>query len=258
MEINSVDAAVNTNPLSQIAVLNTDKLKKKPYDVKIKNYNPNEPKIKANMKYSDTQNFRRYKTKTEPKLFSKIMVDDEEELISKIRKEFGIKDTTKKNYSEVETSGIPYYEAPNPKEPEIVNQQQPRMRERPVRQQPQIRQQSMVNFDELTDMTRKDIEDILGGIIEEAKEAAVGLTLASGEDIGDVDDDEPSIPRIYTNQEIDKFTPDELNRIAVKQGIAFTGPKPKKTESKEKRAEEIRNMLRSQNKSTETSVIVEK
>jgi len=45
MEINSVDAAVNTNPLSQIAVINKDKLKKKPYDVKIKNYNPNEPKI---------------------------------------------------------------------------------------------------------------------------------------------------------------------------------------------------------------------
>ena len=146
MEINSVDAAVNTNPLSQIAVLNTDKLKKKPYDVKIKNYNPNEPKIKANMKYTDKQNFRRYKTKTEPKLFSKIMVDDEEELISKIRKEFGIQDTTKKNYSEVETSGTPYYDAPNLKEPEIVNQQQPRMRERPVRQQPQIRQQSMVNL----------------------------------------------------------------------------------------------------------------
>ncbi len=212
------------------------------------------------MKYSDTQNFRRYKTKTEPKLFSKIMVDDEEELISKIRKEFGIKDTTKKNYSEVETSGIPYYEAPNPKDPEIVNQQQPRMRERPVRQQPQIRQQSMVNFDELTDMTRNEIEDILGGIIDEAKE------IAAGEDIGDVDDDdllpfdddEPSIPRIYTDEEIDKLTPDELNKIAVKQGIAFTGPKPKKRESKEKRAEEIRNMLRTQNKSTETSVIVEK
>jgi hypothetical protein len=215
------------------------------------------------MKYSDTQNFRRYKTKTEPKLFSKIMVDDEEELISKIRKEFGIKDTTKKNYSEVETSGTPYYEAPNPKEPEIVNQQQPRMRERPVRQQPQIRQQSMVNFDELTDMTRKDIEDILGGIISQIEPPAAGLTLASGEDIDDddllpFDDDEPSIPRIYTNQEIDKLTPDELNRIAFKQGIAFSGPKPKKPESKEKRAEEIRNMLRSQNKSTETSVIVEK
>jgi len=171
MEIQSVDAANNTNQFNQIALINTDKSKKKPYDVKIKNYNPNEPKIKANMKYSDKHRFRKYKTKTEPKLYSKIMVDDEEELISKIRKEFGIKDTTRKNYSEVETSGTPYYKAPNPQLPE---------------------RQSMVRFDddELSDMTRKEIEDILGGIISQVAGDAVGLTLASGEDIGDVDDED--------------------------------------------------------------------
>jgi len=172
MEIQSVDAANNTNQFNQIALINTDKSKKKPYDVKIKNYNPNEPKIKANMKYSDKHRFRKYKTKTEPKLYSKIMVDDEEELISKIRKEFGIKDTTRKNYSEVETSGTPYYKAPNPQLPEI---------------------QSMVKFDdELSDMTRNEIQDILGGIISQvAGDAkAVGLTLASGEDMGDIDDED--------------------------------------------------------------------
>ncbi len=89
------------------------------------------------------------------------MVDDEEELISKIRKEFGIKDTIKKNYIEVETSRTPYYEAPNPQVP----------------QQPEklLRKQSMVKFDgdELSDMTRKDIEDTLGGIIEEATKSQV-------------------------------------------------------------------------------------
>jgi hypothetical protein len=170
MEIQSVDAANNTNQFNQIALINTDKSKKKPYDVKIKNYNPNEPKIKANMKYSDKHRFRKYKTKTEPKLYSKIMVDDEEELISKIRKEFGIKDTTRKNYSEVETSGTPYYKAPNPQLPE---------------------RQSMVKFDdELSDMTRKEIEDILGGIISQVAGDAVGLTLASGEDMEDVDDED--------------------------------------------------------------------
>ncbi len=127
------------------------------------------------MKYSDKHRFRKQKTKTEPKLFRKIIVDDEEQLISKISKEFGIKDTTRKNYSEVETSGTPYYEAPNPQLP---------------------KRQSMVKFDddELSDMTRKDIEDILGGIIsqiardEEPK--AVGLKLASDEVIEDVDDDD--------------------------------------------------------------------
>ena len=40
------------------------------------------------------------------------MVDDEEDLIAKIRKEFGIEDTKKKNYSEVETSDVPYYKEP--------------------------------------------------------------------------------------------------------------------------------------------------
>jgi hypothetical protein len=164
------------------------------------------------------------------------------------------------NYSEVETSGTPYYEAPIPQVP----------------QQPErlVRKQSMVRFDddELSDMTGKDIKDILGGIIssviEDDDKPAVGLTLASGEHIGDVDDsdllplddDEPvsSISRIYTNEEIDEFTPDELNEIADIQGITFTGPKPKKPKGIEKRAEEIRNILRTQNKSTETYVIVEK
>ena len=201
MEIQSVDAANNTNQLNQIALINTDKSKKKPYDVKIKNYNPNEPKIKANMKYSDKHRFRKYKTKTEPKLYSKIMVDDEEELISKIRKEFGIKDTTRKNYSEVETSGTPYYKAPNPQLPE---------------------RQSMFKFndDELSDMTRKDIEDILGGIISQAtrdKDAkAVGLTLASGEDIGDVDDEDllPDDEPVPLMRELSRGT--ELSALTTK------------------------------------------
>ncbi len=76
---------------------------------------------------------------------------------------------------------------------------------------------------------------LLGGIISQIETdeepPAVGLTLASGvddEDLLPFDDDEPSKPsisRIYTNGEIDKFTPDELNKIADKQGITFTGPK---------------------------------
>jgi hypothetical protein len=50
------------------------------------------------------------------------------------------------------------------------------------------------NDDELSDMTRKEIEDILGVIISQIardeEPTAVGLTLASGEDIGDVDDED--------------------------------------------------------------------
>ena len=139
---NRIDAATNT--FNQIGIINTDKTKKKPYDVKIKNNNPNEPKLrKSQILYSDKQNYRRYKTKIEPKLFSKIMVDDEEDLIAKIRKEFGIEDKTRKNYSEAETSGVPYYEEPNPiqgEEPNIVE---------------------MLRF-ELSDLSRNDMEDLLG------------------------------------------------------------------------------------------------
>ena len=121
MEAATIDASTNTNPLSQIAFINKDK-KKKPYDVKIKNYNPDEPKISVNMKYSDKQRFRKYKTKTEPKLFSKIMIDEEDDIVKTIKKAFGIEDKKKLNYSDVETSGTPYYEEPQPQQPQEQEQ----------------------------------------------------------------------------------------------------------------------------------------
>lgn len=48
--------------------------KKQPFDIKIDN-NKKEPKLSKNVRYSDKQNYRRYKTLTEPKLLSRIMVD---------------------------------------------------------------------------------------------------------------------------------------------------------------------------------------
>jgi len=125
MEAATIDASTNTNPLSQIAFINKDK-KKKPYDVNIKNYNPDEPKISVNMKYSDKQRFRKYKTKTEPKLFSKIMIDEEDDIVKTIKKAFGIEDKKKLNYSDVETSGTPYYEEPQPQQPQEQEQEQRR------------------------------------------------------------------------------------------------------------------------------------
>ena len=123
METATIDASTNTNPLSQIAFINKDK-EKKPYDVKIKNYNPDEPKISVNMKYSDKQRFRKYKTKTEPKLFSKIMIDEEDDIVKTIKKAFGIEDKKKLNYTDVETSGTPYYEEPQPQQPQVQPQEQ--------------------------------------------------------------------------------------------------------------------------------------
>ena len=84
--------------------------------ITIKNFNPNEPKIRQpQILYSDKQKYRRYKTKTEPKLFSKITIDEEDDLVAKIRKEFGITaDNKKTNYSEVNTSGATYTKDPEP------------------------------------------------------------------------------------------------------------------------------------------------
>jgi hypothetical protein len=91
-----MDKQTNTEPFSKVAVINKE-AKKKPYDIKIKNNNPNEPKVKVNMKYSDKQRYRRYKTKTEPKLNSKIMIDEEDDIVNTIKKAFGIEPEKKKN-----------------------------------------------------------------------------------------------------------------------------------------------------------------
>ena len=99
-DIETANAETNTNPLNNFNVINTN-TKKKPYDVKIKNNNPNEPKVYPNMKYTEKQKYRRYKTKIEPKLLSKIMIDEEDDIINTIKKAFDIKPENKQNYSQV-------------------------------------------------------------------------------------------------------------------------------------------------------------
>ena len=173
-EIEKPNNDTKIKPLNYIGLFNTEK-KKKPYDVKFKNFNPNEPKIMVNMRYSDKQKYRRYKTKTEPKLFSDIMVDEEEDLIAKIRKEFGIKDTKKKNYSDAETSGTPYYPEINP----IAVKQE--------------RVKLMRTENDIMKMTYKEIEDILGGIInqvEEEGEEGEGEEEGDGEEAGEEEGEE--------------------------------------------------------------------
>ena len=108
-----MEKGTNTGPLSQIGIINQD-TKKKPHNITIKNYNPNEPKVIPNMKYSDKQKYRRFKTKTEPKLHEKIMIDEDDDIVNTIKKAFGIEGKSKKNYSEVETSGAEYIKDPDP------------------------------------------------------------------------------------------------------------------------------------------------
>ena len=108
-----MEKGTNTGPLSQIGIINQD-TKKKPHNITIKNYNPNEPKVIPNMKYSDKQKYRRFKTKTEPKLHETIMIDEDDDIVNTIKKAFGIEGKSKKNYSEVETSGAEYIKDPDP------------------------------------------------------------------------------------------------------------------------------------------------
>ena len=89
---------------NHLNVLNAEQ-KKKPHNINIKNYNRNEPKVYKNIKYSNKQSYRRFKTKIEPKLHDKIMVDEEDDLISKLKKAFGIEEPAQKtNYSDVITA----------------------------------------------------------------------------------------------------------------------------------------------------------
>ncbi len=118
-DITTANAFTNTDPQKMINVINTEK-KKKPHNITIKNYNPNEPKVYPNMKYTEKQNYRRYKTKTEPKLYSRIMIDEEDDIISTIKKAFGIEKQNKRNFSNVETSGANYVKDPEP--PEHITQ----------------------------------------------------------------------------------------------------------------------------------------
>ena len=142
----TIDANTNVNPNNNISIINAGKLKKKPHNITIKNFNPNEPKTRqSQILYSDKQNYRRYKTKTEPKLYNKITIDEEDDLVAKIRKEFGITMDKKTNYSDANTSGANYVKDP---EPVAGKQTQP----------------PKYNY-EISDISRDENEDIIGGII---------------------------------------------------------------------------------------------
>jgi hypothetical protein len=44
--------------MNNITVVNS-KIQKNPHNINIKNFNPNEPKIKSNLKYSNKQNYHK-------------------------------------------------------------------------------------------------------------------------------------------------------------------------------------------------------
>jgi hypothetical protein len=203
------DVGTNTNPVNYVGIINT-KNKKKPYNITFKNFNPNEPKINANMKYSDKQRYRRYKTKTEPKLFSKIMVDDEEDLIAKIRKEFGIEDKTRKNYSDVKTSDAQYYEKPNPETG---------------------RPPYLVEMNDFTDLSRNDFEDLTGEVrqydLSKDKEEVADEDLLpfDDEEVADVaDEDEEEVADVEEEDDIEDISRSIIEDILGE--VLDTEPEP--------------------------------
>ena len=99
---------INPIPVGNIGIVNLEQ-KKKPHNITIKNHNPKEPKINPNIKYTEKQRFRRYKTRTEPNLHSKIEINEEDDIVNKIKEAFGIKAGKKNtNYSEEITTPAPF------------------------------------------------------------------------------------------------------------------------------------------------------
>ena len=141
------------NPVGNIGIVNLEQ-KKKPHNVTIRNYNKNEPKIKANTKYSAKQSFRRYKTKTEPNLLSKIQVNEDDDIVNKIKEALGIKTESKNsNYTETETTSVPFYKGVDDLPAENITDRREPIKERAVTRETYL-------MDEITDISMEDSEEL--------------------------------------------------------------------------------------------------
>ena len=142
-----------TIPTGNISIVNLEQ-KKKPFNVNIRNQNPHEPKISPNLKYSDKQRYRRYKTKTEPNLLSKIQINEEDDIVNKIKEAFGIKPDTKDNEL-IETAPTPFYKGVE--EPPI--EPLPERRERQERPERQVRNRNQL-LNEIYEIPSQVAEEI--------------------------------------------------------------------------------------------------
>ena len=100
---------VSTAPGYNFANINLEQ-KKKPHNIQINN-KAKQPKVTPNVKYTEKQRFRRYKTRTEPNLFNKIQVNEEDDIVEKIRA--ALDPAYKKpntNYSDAITAPAPFNE----------------------------------------------------------------------------------------------------------------------------------------------------
>ena len=151
-----------TNPAYNVGIINQEQ-KKKPHNVTIRNHNPHEPKIKANTKYSAKQSYRRYKTKREPNLLNRIQVNEDDDVVSKIKEAFGIAhDKPDTNYSKVETAPSAYnkgVEEPPTIEPKMRNSDIYESQLIPWKEEGQMEQlQSLL--DDFNDVTIEDSQEL--------------------------------------------------------------------------------------------------
>ena len=156
-------------------------VKKKPYDIEIDN-NKKEPKLSKNVRYTDKQNYRRYKTLTEPKLLGRIMVDANDSqtlnIQEQIQRLLGLKPPQKKDENlpegaDVFTAPSAYVAPPNPKAVNIEPDARERLMEEPMPRPRYVEPEDDVSgiqaglFDgtsAINDVSRKDQEELLGTI----------------------------------------------------------------------------------------------
>jgi hypothetical protein len=211
--------------MNNIALINS-KAKKKPHNIVIKN-NRNEPKTRANMRYSDKQNYRRYKTKTEPKLYERITIDEEDDLIAKIRKEFGIPNDEKKAnfYDNINVSGAEYIKDPEPVEGERI--QQPRY-----------------IYDFISDVSKDDTEELIGQLMEDM----ISQLQAEG---GEEEEEEGGSPAPLGREmsgmtelsTMPTLATEDIYDMALRYGITYPGRKPTNPAAIEAREREIREKI---------------
>ena len=104
-DIEKKNAGTNTDLFKQFIDLNLEQ-KKKPHNIQIKN-NAKQPVVHPSAKHSAKQSYRRYKSKIEPKLHSKIMINEDDDIINKIKEAFGLQaEKPNKNILEVQTGSM--------------------------------------------------------------------------------------------------------------------------------------------------------
>ena len=83
--------------------------KRKPIDVKINNDIRKEPRIGLlkNAKFSEEQRFRRYKSKIEPRLKEKITMNEDDDIVARLKDIFGIKAPDTKPIETKEEKEVP-------------------------------------------------------------------------------------------------------------------------------------------------------